>query len=435
MANAIMSTIYNHYMTTYSPKKSDARLDSHNKSELKNIYNKIVKLNKEAPLYLYDRSEQTTSFALSLKENTRQLQRTILNTAGSKENDLFKNKVAYSTDKNVVAVKYIGDNDSVAKEQDSYEVEVQKLASSQINIGYSLPNMEKSLKPGTYSFDVSSNNMAYEFQFTVGQEDTNIDVQNKLTRLFNHANIGLNATIVDDTATSSSVRIESAQTGDGDPPGTPLFQIYNSSNNGNVDVVDLLGIDYVAQNASNAHFTVNGEEHSTASNQFTINKAYELTLKGVSSDSGQPVTIGLKTNIDSLKDNIYNLISGYNSFLQATDQYKALTASNKLSFETKSVAKLYRNELDAIGINITENGSLSIDDGLLTQTAESEDAYDLLSPLKEFSASLFSKGEEISRDPLNYANQRIVAYKNPGKSFTSPYATSNYSGLLFNYYC
>lgn len=277
--------------------------------------------------------------------------------------------------------------------------------------------------------------MAYEFQFTVSQEDTNIDVQNKLTRLFNHANIGLNATIVDDTANSSSLRIESAQTGDGNPPGTPLFQIYNSSNNGNVDVVDLLGIDYVAQDASNAHFTVNGEEHSTASNQFTINKAYELTLKGVSSDSGEPVTIGLKTNIDSLKDNIYNLISGYNSFLQATDQYKALTSSNKLSFETKSVAKLYRNELDAIGINITENGSLTIDDSLLTQTAESEEAYDLLSPLKEFSSSLFSKGEEISRDPLNYANQRIVAYKNPGKSFTSPYATSNYSGLLFNYYC
>lgn len=435
MANAIMSTIYNHYMTTYSPKKSDARLDSHNKSELKNIYNKIVKLNKEAPLYLYDRNEQTTSFALSLKENTRQLQRTILNTAGSEENDLFKNKVAYSTDKSVVDVKYIGDNDSASKEQDSYEVEVQNLASSQINIGYSLPNMEKSLKPGTYSFDVSSNNMAYEFQFTVSQEDTNIDVQNKLTRLFNHANIGLNATIVDDTANSSSLRIESAQTGDGNPPGTPLFQIYNSSNNGNVDVVDLLGIDYVAQDASNAHFTVNGEEHSTASNQFTINKAYELTLKGVSSDSGEPVTIGLKTNIDSLKDNIYNLISGYNSFLQATDQYKALTSSNKLSFETKSVAKLYRNELDAIGINITENGSLTIDDSLLTQTAESEEAYDLLSPLKEFSSSLFSKGEEISRDPLNYANQRIVAYKNPGKSFTSPYATSNYSGLLFNYYC
>lgn len=435
MANTIMTTIYNHYMTTYSPKKSDARLDSHNKSELKNIYSSILKLNKEAPLYLYDRNEKTTSFALSLKENTRQLQSTILNTAGSKENDLFKNKVAFSSDDKIVSVKYVGDNNGALPEEDSYEVEVKNLASSQVNVGYSLPNTEKVLKPGTYFFDVNSNNMAYEFQFTVNEEDTNIDVQNKLARLFNHANIGLNATITEDTEESSSLRIESAQTGDGNPPGTPLFVIRNTNNNTNVDVVDFLGIDYVAQNASNAHFTINGQEHSTASNQFIINKSFELTLKGVSSDSGEPVTIGLKTNIDSLKDNIYNLISGYNTFLQATDKYRELTSSNKLNYETKSVAKLYRNELDAIGINITENGSLSIDDNLLTQTAESEDVYNLLSPLKDFSSSLFRKGEEISRDPLNYANQRIVAYKNPGKNFSSPYATSNYSGLLFNYYC
>lgn len=435
MSNAIMTTIYNHYLTTYSPKKSDAKLDNHNKSELKNICSKIVKLNKEAPLYLYDRSEKTTSFALSLKENTRQLQRTILNTAGSKENDLFKNKVAFSTDDDVVSVKYIGDNDNISGEQDSYEVEVRKLASSQINVGYSLPNQEKSLKPGAYSFDVNYNNVAYEFQFTVNEEDTNIDVQNKLARLFNHANIGLNATIVDDTANSSSLRIESSQMGDGNPPGTPLFRINNSNSNANMDAVELLGIDYVAQNASDAHFTINGQEHSTSSNRFTIDKAFEMTLKGVSSDSGEPTIIGLKTNIDSLKDNIYNLIGGYNTFLQAAEEYKSLTASNKLSFETKSVAKLYRNELDAIGINITENGSLSIDDSLLTQTAESEEAYDLLLPLKDFSSTLFNKGEEISRDPLNYANQRIVAYKNPGKNFNSPYANSNYSGLMFNYYC
>ena len=435
MSNVIMTTIYNHYMTTYAPKKSDAKLDSHNKSELKNIYSNILKLNKEAPLYIYDRNEKTTSFALSLKENTRQLQHTILKTAGKKENDLFKNKVAFSSDDNVVSVKYVGDKEEDLPKEDSYEVEVKNLASSQINVGYSLPNTEKTLKPGTYSFDVNSNNMAYEFQFTVNEEDTNIDIQNKLARLFNHANIGLNATVTEDTTDSSSLRIESTQTGDGNPPGTPLFHIRNTSDNAGVDVVDFLGIDYVAQDAANAHFTVNGQEHSTASNQFTINKAFELTLKGVSPEYGEPVTIGLKTNVDSLKDNIYNLIGGYNAFLQATDKYKEFTSSNKLSFETKSVAKLYRNELDAIGINITENGSLAIDDNLLTQTAESEDAYDLLSPLKDFSSSLFKKGEEISRDPLNYANQRIVAYKNPGKNFSSPYATSSYSGLIFNYYC
>ena len=156
--------------------------------------------------------------------------------------------------------------------------------------------------------------------------------------------------------------------------------------------------------------------------------------------AGNNIILTIDSNIqkvaeDSLKDNIHNLIGGYNTFLQAVDEYKNITSSNKLSFEMKNVAKLYRNELDAIGINITDRGTLSVDDNLLVQTAESEDAYDLLSPLKNFSSSLYKKGEEISRDPLNYANKRLVAYKNPGKNFTSPYAVSSYSGLLFNYYC
>ena len=169
MSNTIMATIYNHYMTTYSPRKSDARLDSHNKKELKSICDNILKLNKEAPLYLYDRSEKTTSFALSLKENSRQLQRTILNTAGSSKNDLFKNKVAFSSDEDVVSVKYIGEKSENQGDDVTYEVEVQDLASPQTNVGYSLPNAEKGLKPGTYSFDVTYNNLAYEFQFTVNE--------------------------------------------------------------------------------------------------------------------------------------------------------------------------------------------------------------------------------------------------------------------------
>lgn len=435
MANTIMTTIYNHYMTTYAPKKSDARLDSHNKNELKNIYSNILKLNKEAPLYIYDRNEQTTSFALSLKENTRQLQHTILNTAGNTENTLFKNKAAFSSNEDIVSVKYIGNESDSSNESDSYEIEIQNLASPQINIGYSLPNDEKSLKPGSYSFDVSHNNLAYEFQFTVNEEDTNIDIQTKLARLFNHANIGLNASIIDGENNTSALKIESAQTGESGIPGKPLFTIQSTTHNDAFDVVDFLGIDYIAQEASNAHFYINGEETGTASNQFIINNTFEITLKNVSPDSREPVIIGLKANVDSLKDNIHNLIGGYNSFLQAVDEYKNIASSNKLSFEMKNVAKLYRNELDAIGINITDSGTLSVDDNLLIQTAESEEAYDLLSPLKSFSSSLFEKGEEISRDPLNYANKKLVAYKNPGKNFTSPYAASSYSGLLFNYYC
>ena len=174
MANTIMTTVYNHYMTTYSPLKSDARLDSHKKSELKNIYSNIIKLNKEAPLYLFDRSENTTNVALSLKKNTRQLQHTILDTAGTTEQDLFKNKVAYSSNTKVADVKFIGENHEFTEDTTTYELEVHKLASGQVNSGWLLAKNEKSLAPGNYSFDVSMNNMAYEFQFSVSEEDVYI---------------------------------------------------------------------------------------------------------------------------------------------------------------------------------------------------------------------------------------------------------------------
>ena len=434
MANTIMTTVYNHYMTTYSPKKSDARLDNHKKSELKNIYSNIIKLNKESPLYLFDRSERTANVALSLKENTRQLQHTILDTAGTSEQDLFKNKVAYSSNTNIAEVKYIGDSQDLTDDTNRYELEVHKLASSQINSGWLLAKDDKKLSLGNYSFDVSMNNMAYEFQFSVNEEDTNYTIQSKLARLFNHANIGLTASVMEGPDNTFALKITSNQTGENNNPDKPLFTIHNTSADG-TDVVDYLGIDYIANQASNAYFTINGEENNTTSNQFTIDKSYNITLKGVTSELDEPTIIGVKTNVDSLKDNIYHLIGGYNSFLKVADELLHLTSSNKLSYEVTNVARLYRNELDAVGINITQNGSLSIDDNLLTQTANSEDAYDLLSPLKEFSSSLFKKGEEISRHPLEYANKKIVAYKNPGKTFTSPYAISNYSGLLFNSYC
>ena len=44
-----LNTVYNYYMTSYAPKSS-SRYDTHKKSELRSIYNSIVKLNKESHL-------------------------------------------------------------------------------------------------------------------------------------------------------------------------------------------------------------------------------------------------------------------------------------------------------------------------------------------------------------------------------------------------
>lgn len=437
MANTIMTSIYNHYMTSYAPK-SDARLDNHKKGELKDIYSNILKMNKEAPLYMLDHSKETKSFAISLKENARQLQHTILQSAGDAQDALFKNNIAFSSNENILSAEYIGKG-GTSEDIPSHILEVKELATPQINVGNFLNAYDRDIAPGNYSFDVNINGVGYEFQYSIGSEDSNYDIQSKLARLINHANIGLNATIVEGMNNTHSLRIASTRTGNTSVTNgafNPIFTISDHKTSMQQGSVGYFGIDYVMNVAGNARFTIDGEEKSSPSNHFTIGQNYLVNLYGTSGEGQEAVSVGVKPNTESLKYNIHALIGGYNSFLQAMGEYhSSKTAASKLVREISGITGLYHNELDAIGIGKAEDGSLTIDEDLLSQAAESEDAAELLAPLRDFSTSLYEKSETVSRDPLNYANKTIVAYKNPGKNFPYPYVTSSYSGLLFNYYC
>lgn len=87
-------------------------------------------------------------------------------------------------------------------------------------------------------------------------------------------------------------------------------------------------------------------------------------------------------------------------------------------------------------MHLQEDGILSVNDEKLRQTA-AESGNDLsgFNVLKEFSSSLLHKSDQVALNPMNYVDKKIVAYKNPGHNFTSPYITSAYSGMMFNSYC
>ena len=92
MSNTIgnLSNVYNFYMTTYAPKSSSP-YDSHKKSELRRVYNSIVKMNKESPLFILDISRSSQQFAISVKENARELRNTIASLGGLDEEERIFN--------------------------------------------------------------------------------------------------------------------------------------------------------------------------------------------------------------------------------------------------------------------------------------------------------------------------------------------------------
>ena len=113
MADILALSVYNHYLTSYASKGSTS-FDTHKKSELRNIYNSIVKLNKESPLYLPNNSNESKIFAIDLKEDARQLQNTIASLGGLDEAALLKKKEAFSSDDSIASVSYIGSREAAA---------------------------------------------------------------------------------------------------------------------------------------------------------------------------------------------------------------------------------------------------------------------------------------------------------------------------------
>lgn len=108
--------------------------------------------------------------------------------------------------------------------------------------------------------------------------ETNGEVQDKLKRLINASGLGIEADIVHDNSGKAALQLTSMQTGLSETEDS-LFSVAPSANAESISMMKQLGIDKVSSPAHNSDFSLNGTAHSSLSNTFTINNAFELTLK------------------------------------------------------------------------------------------------------------------------------------------------------------
>ena len=428
-----LNNIYNFYLTTYS-KDCSSPFDSHKKSELRNIYNSMVKLNKESPVYLLKNTQATQAYAVGVKENARMLRNNIASLGGVDEATILNKKAAYSSNENIITANFVGDA-TVTEEIPSFEIEVTQLATGQKNVGDYLPKDSKVfLRPKTYSFDLHINDMNYEFQFAIGENETNHQVQERLCKLINNSNVGLQSEILEDNEGNTALQIESIATGIIEGKDH-LFHISDYKTSQAAGSVSYFGLNHTKKEASNSKFYINGMEHSSYSNHFTVEKTFELHLKDTT-PKDEPVTIGTKNDVESLMGNISHMVQGYNDFIKSISEYKEQQpTSSKLINEVSGIASYYTETFSSLGLSITDDGQIAIDNEEMKASLESEDREGLFLGMKNFTSSLLRKSNEITLDPMKYVDKKVVAYKNPGKSFVSPYTTSIYSGMMFNYYC
>lgn len=422
---ARIDTAYNYFMTTYGDNIGN-RYESHKKSELRDTYNKIVKANKDSPLYKIKDTEDMGQFAIDIKEHANSMALSVsnLSSAGDDISAIMDKRIASSSQPDAIGVMYVGNDDA---DVEPFSIEVDALAVPQINTGNFLPIDGHDFEQGQYSFDLDIKNHSYEFQFNVNDGENNLNVLSKIVRLLNTSDVGLNANLIsDEKANSKAIQISSKATGH-EPEDNLLFSISSSIS---WRELNTLGIDKVTQLPSNSSFKLNGNEHQSLSNTFTVNKMFELTLKSLSDG---PVQVGLMQDTEALSRGINQLLDSYNGMIDIGLKYNGVHQNRTLFNEISSIANNQADKLNQVGITSDELGHLTLDKEALADTVNSENSRTAFNTLNELKNSISKAAQKASINPMAYVDKAIVEYKNPGKTLSAPYATSAYSGMMVNY--
>lgn len=425
----MISSVYSYYLSQYG-NKSNSKYDSHTRTQLKNTYSKVVKINSQTPVYKLDLSTAAQKYAIDLKEHARALENITEDLSNGADGTMTFKKSAVSSNASAVNASYITDF-GAASDDESFDINVKQLACSQLNTGNYLQPRSKHIKPGEYSFDLSINDVIYEFQFKVDNSETTNNIQNKIARLINRSNIGLTANIKEDSLGNTAINIESESTGINGT--TPVIFSIKSDDPNNQLLIDTLGLDRVTQYPSNAIFDVDGDERSSMSNSITINKAYDVKLSKVTEE---PVTISLKADADSIVESLNELVAGYNNLISVTndENNNHFQGTEKLQNEIASIARSYKKQLADSGLSLNKDGTISADKEVIINADNKDALSHIYESLNSFKNSIKEKAEDIALNPMDYVNNKIIAYKNPLRSFPDPYNLSAYTGMMFNGY-
>ncbi len=421
---ARIDAAYNYFMSVYG-KDIGNRYESHKKSELRDTYNRIVKANKDSPLYKFDDSEDIGQFAIDIKEHANAMSLSVSNLStdtGDIESILDK-RVAFTSDRDAVDVLYVGDNDGSS---DEFTVEVDSLATPQVNVGNYLNPNARDFEEGQYSFDLDTRNHSYEFQYNVNKGETDLDIQRKVIRLINSSDVGLSAQLVSNDSGANAIQIQSKATGLAEGEN----YIFNISSGTAWNELNTLGIQNMVSQASNSSFKLNGNEHTSLSNTFTVNKSFELILKDTTSS---PVTIGLMNDTEALSQGVNQLLDSYNSMLDIGLKYNGAHQNRTLYNEISAISRGMSDSLGSVGISTDGVSHMFLDKDELSAAINSGDRSNAFNTLNNLKNAIGNAANRASVNPLAYVDKAIVEYKNPNKSLAAPYANSAYSGMMVSY--
>lgn len=423
---------YGQYLSDYQPN-SYSKLDAHDYHQLKKTYSDIQWKNRFAPVLLSHPKNTDINTAISLKEQACEFRHTLSSLQVDDTDNMFVQQTTFSSNPSIISVRSREKNTEAT--DCAFQVTIQSFASPQKNIGKYLSSDTEFLLPeGSYSFELYIKKKHYELQFGVSPKATNRQIQDKIKNLINKSNLGVKANVLQDTDSPNLSALELVSDATGTPLHSPLhYEITDDPAKSETGIITYFGLNGTILAPTNAECSVNGQTVSSYCNTLSVGP-FEIILhpeNQTPSSFSEPISIGLRPNVESIKLNVEAFMQGYNQFIESSRTL--FQGTEKLQGSIHKLTNQYETELQNCGIRIS--------DALLLQYNSSDSDTDtpfsnieVINGLQNFGNAILKKVNDVTLDPMEYVNKSICFYRDPSTPFINPYMTSIYSGMLFETY-
>lgn len=423
--------VYNHLISAYQPKYKN--YTAVNGKDSKNVYQKIRDISMQSPVFKFNLTNEKQVFALNIKDSALAL-KYHLDDLSDADSPVFSSHETISSDTEIASVSVLTNKSNIEYVPESISLRVDQLAKPQMNQSYEVPSYDKSILSGSYSFSIEVDEYLSDYQFKILQGSNHEAIFTKFADFINKSQIGLIAAVNNNKLqNTSNLTLTSVDTGF---PLEPIFTIKDTDKLPRLTetgIVDYYGLGTIKQSSANAVVEINGEKKEILNNKFTLNKALTISLHNTSEE---PIQIETVPNADMITNEINQTLNNYNSLIDLASSNTGNRRSAKLLNELTHVVKEHFIELNDYGFTVEENYHLTADKEKLRDVIKNGELKQFFSKDSIFYKNLSQAAFSITLNPMEYLDKVIVTYPNtaaPGSY--SPYTTSIYSGMLFNYYC
>lgn len=428
--------VYNYLMQGFVMMRQ-TRFDAHKKSELRDIYQNIMRLSSEQPLYKISFNEAAQNYTLGIKNSALSLSSIIKELHTDDGTSVFQSKTLTSDHPEAVSVS-VPDGADISSLALPFQIDVISLTSSQKNEGFFLPSSDSDLTAGQYNFTVGVEEKLYSFQFRVTEGSTNLELQTKLCDFINKTSVGLKAQVNYQKDSDMSRLVLSSVSSGTRTSGNPAFILSDTKrpSDASYGIITHFGLDNITEFPKNTVFYINNALYETRGKEFLYRNRVALSF---SQFPTKPVNISYITDKAPVIQKLDQLLDSYNSMLDFVRSNGAGNRrSSKLLSDLTGIPRRFYKDLASVGILVSQNGDgkLHLQRDTAYETAENGNLEQFFSKSDGFADALLKKLSEISINPMDYLDKTIVTYPNhtAHKTF-SPYTASIYSGLLYNNYC